>query len=301
MVPQARPWRPISPRALAIAAQPATRRECIDVLGYFAPMGAEPISPDSSGDPSADEWFGAWFDSPYYHRLYRDRDFSEAQKLLDDLVKRLRLPSGAKVLDLACGRGRHAVALRALGFDVTGVDLSPNNIAHAQRFADDLLRFHVHDMRLSLGEPDRFDCVLNLFTSFGYFASHATNMLVLQTVADALRPGGTMVLDYFNTSRVERTLVPKEDRMIEGTNFHLSRRLHNGCFEKRIEFIDDGGLPRCFTERVMALRPEHFEVAFAGAGLRVQAAFGDYDLNPYDPHTSPRLLYVVKKAPVEGA
>lgn len=187
------------------------------------------------------------------------------------------------------------MALRAHGFDVTGVDLSPSNIAHARRFEDDHLRFRVHDMRLPLGETNRFDCVLNLFTSFGYFASHATNMLVLQAVADALRPGGTMVLDYFNTSWVERTLVPKEDRTIEGTTFHLARRLHNGCFEKRIEFIDDDGSTRCFTERVMALRPEHFEVAFSGAGLRVQAAFGDYDLNPYDPHTSPRLLYVARK------
>jgi SAM-dependent methyltransferase len=263
-------------------------------------MGVEPISRDSSGDPRSGEWFGAWFDSPYYHRLYRNRDSSEARKLLDSLVKWLRLEPGAKVLDLACGRGRHAVALRARGFDVTGVDLSPSNIAYAQRFADDLLRFRVHDMRLPLGEPNRFDCVLNLFTSFGYFGSDAANILVLRLVADALRPGGILVLDYFNTPWVERTLVPEETKTIEGTTFHLTRRLHDGSFEKRIEFIDDEGQPKCFTERVMALRPRHFERAFAEAGLRLQAAFGDYELNPYDPHASPRQLYMVKKSDSEA-
>lgn len=261
-------------------------------------MGVDEQFPEPSGAPSAGEWFSAWFDSPYYHRLYRGRDAGEARKLLDHLVQWLRLAPGATVLDLACGRGRHAVDLRARGFDVTGVDLSPNNIAYAQRFADQLLRFRVHDMRLPLGEPNRFDCVLNLFTSFGYFASHAENVRVLQVVADALRPGGTLVLDYFNTAWVERTLVPDETRTIEGTTFHLTRRLHGGRFEKRIEFIDDQGQPKCFTERVMALEPQHFEQAFTAAGLRVQAAFGDYDLNPHDPRTSPRLLYVVRKSPV---
>lgn len=263
---------------------------------YFAPMDVDPTSLDPAGDPASGEWFSAWFDSPYYHRLYRDRSSNEAEKFLDTLLKRLPLQPGAKVLDLACGRGRHALALRARGFNVTGVDLSPNNIAHAQGFADAQLQFRVHDMRVPLGEPNRFDCVLNLFTSFGYFASHAANLLVLQVAAEALRPGGTLVLDYFNTSWLERALVPDESKTLEGTTFHLTRRLHEGSFEKRIEFIDDEGQPQCFTERVMALRPEHFEQAFAGAGLQVQAAFGDYDLNPFNPHTSPRLLYVVRKS-----
>ena len=265
-------------------------------------MDVNRTSSDAAGAPDTGEWFGSWFDSPYYHRLYGNRDASEARTLVDALVSRLRLEPGAKVLDLACGRGRHAVALRAHGLDVTGVDLSPGSIAHARRFADDRLRFRVHDMRLPLGEPDRYDCVLNLFTSFGYFPSLAENMRVLQAVAGALHPGGTLVLDYFNSAWVERTLVPEETKRVEGTTFRLARRLHEGCFEKRIEFVDDEGAPRNFTERVMALRPEHFEEGFAGAGLQVQAAFGDYGLNPYDPETSPRLLYMARKPPAaDGA
>ena len=241
------------------------------------------------------EWFSAWFDSPYYHRLYRERDQPEAHQLLDNLTAWLRLKPGARLLDLACGRGRHSVDLRRRGFDVTGVDLAPASIAHAQRAADEHLRFRVHDMRQSLGEPNHYDCVLNLFTSFGYFDSEAENVLVLQAVTEALRPGGELVLDYLNTHRVERALVAEETKTEGGTRFELRRRIHDGYFEKRITFPDDDGQPQTFTERVMALWPEQFEEYFRLAGLRVRACFGDYQLGPYVPETSPRLLYIVKK------
>jgi SAM-dependent methyltransferase len=241
------------------------------------------------------EWFSAWFDSVYYHRLYRERDQPEAHRLLDNLSEWLRLKPGARLLDLACGRGRHSVDLRKRGFDVTGVDLSPSSIAYAKQFEDEHLRFRVHDMRESLGEPNHYDCILNLFTSFGYFNSEAENVLVLQAIAEALRPGGELVLDYLNTHRVERTLVAEEVKTEGGTEFQLSRRIHDGYFEKRIRFTDDNGQPQVFTERVMALWPEQFEEYFHLAGLRVRACFGTYDLGAYDPETSPRLIYILKK------
>lgn len=261
------------------------------------------MSADSADFAAADsyvaarpaEWFTAWFDSQYYHRLYREHDQPEAHRLLDNVVAWLRLKPGARLLDLACGRGRHSVDLRRRGFDVTGVDLSPSSIAHARQMEDEHLRFRVHDMRESLGEPNRYDCVLNLFTSFGYFDSEAENVLVLQAVAEALRPGGELVLDYLNTHRVEQTLVAHETKTVGGTTFELHRRIHDGYFEKRIEFVDDGGQRQTFTERVLALWPEQFAEYFRLAGLRVRATFGDYELGPYDPATSPRLLYIVKK------
>ncbi len=251
-------------------------------------------TPSSSAAPAA-EWFSEWFDSPYYHRLYRERDQPEAQRLLDNLVSWLRLKPGARVLDLACGRGRYSLELRRRGFDVTGVDLAPASIAHAQQFADEHLRFRVHDMREALGEPGHYDCVLNLFTSFGYFDSEAENVLVLRAIADALRPGGELVLDYLNAHCVERKLIANEVKTERGTDFHIARRIQDGYFEKRIAFTDDDGHPQAFTERVMAIWPEQFDEYFRLAGLRVRAVFGDYDLGAYDAATSPRLLYIVKK------
>src|SRR5690606_8758177 len=115
------------------------------------------------------EWFKDWFNSPYYHLLYNHRDENEAIFFLDNLIAKLQPKPDARILDLACGRGRHAVYLRTKGFDVTGVDLSPENIRLAATTAGERLHFYVHDMRYLL-LSNYFDLVLNLFTSFGYFS-----------------------------------------------------------------------------------------------------------------------------------
>ncbi len=252
-------------------------------------------SPASVSPPA--EWFAEWFDSDYYHRLYYAHGEAEAQDFLDRLIAWLRLKSGARVLDLACGRGRHSRYLRAQGFDVTGVDLSTRSIAYAQAQASDdaHLRFRRHDMREPLHEPGQYHVILNLFTSFGYFDSEAENVLVLRAAAEALRPGGELVIDYLNTSRVRQTLVAAEEKTAGGTTFRLRRRIHDGFFEKEIDFRDDAGRPHHFRERVQALSPTQLETYFALAGLRVRATFGDYTLAPYDADASPRLIYVVKK------
>jgi 2-polyprenyl-3-methyl-5-hydroxy-6-metoxy-1,4-benzoquinol methylase len=72
----------------------------------------------------SENWYSSWFDTPYYHILYKDRNYREAQLFMDNLTHYLNLPEKAKVLDLACGKGRHAIYLNQLGFDVVGADLS---------------------------------------------------------------------------------------------------------------------------------------------------------------------------------
>ena len=96
---------------------------------------------------STKQWYASWFDTPYYHILYKDRDNSEAQGFMDNLTNYLNIPEGGKILDLACGKGRHSVYLNTLGYDVSGVDLSEQSIAHASQSANDRLHFYVHDMR----------------------------------------------------------------------------------------------------------------------------------------------------------
>ena len=78
-------------------------------------------------------WFVNWFDSPYYHTLYKNRDEKEAQVFIDNLVHHLQIKKGSKLIDIACGKGRHATYFNSLGLDVVGVDLSPNSIASAKK------------------------------------------------------------------------------------------------------------------------------------------------------------------------
>ena len=112
-------------------------------------------------------WFEEWFDSPYYHLLYCNRSAEEAESFIKKLTQKLDLRKGAKVLDVACGKGRHSRTLASLGYDVTGIDLSANSIAFAKNFENAHLKFEVFDMRKTYA-AQKFDYVFNLFSSFGY-------------------------------------------------------------------------------------------------------------------------------------
>src|SRR5688572_24580227 len=109
-------------------------------------------------------WFKEWFNSPYYHLLYNHRDDKEAITFINQLIKYLAPPVGSRMLDVACGKGRHSKALAEMGFDVTGIDLSFESINEALEFADENLHFFQHDMRLPFW-INYFDYAFNFFTS----------------------------------------------------------------------------------------------------------------------------------------
>lgn len=239
------------------------------------------------------EWYVGWFDSPYYHLLYNNRDFSEANFFISNLCKELHLQPRAKLWDLACGRGRHAMALNALGYDVVGTDLSHNSIAEALKHSNDTLDFYVHDMR----EPFRinyFDAVFNLFTSFGYFKKLSEDVLVFKNVANALKPGGVFVIDFLNVNKIPADLDVTYTEKREGQDFHIHKRVVHNTVCKRIEFTD-AGRDYYFEEAVTLLRHRDFEHFGASAGLDLLAAFGNYQLAPFDEHTSERLILLFKK------
>ncbi|TGE14276.1 SAM-dependent methyltransferase [Hymenobacter elongatus] len=242
----------------------------------------------------AAEWFSTWFDSPYYHLLYRERSHAEAHVFIDELLAHLHPKPTTRLLDLACGKGRHAIYLSKKGYDVTGVDLSPESIASAQQFAHEHLHFHVHDMRDTLPYGP-FDFIFNLFTSFGYFANETENVVALRSAAAALRLGGKMVIDFMNTERTVRELVAREEKTIGDITFRIRRHLDNDFIVKEISFLDQEGHARQYEERVRALSQERFEEYFQMAGLRLVEVLGDYHLGAYDEKTSPRMIFVLKK------
>lgn len=234
------------------------------------------------------EWFKDWFDSKYYHILYKHRDESEAQLFIDALVRQLRLPEGARVLDLPCGKGRHSIYLAKKGFNVTGVDLSEQSIAYAKRLECGNLHFFVHDMRVPL-RVNYFDAVLNLFTSIGYFERDTDNAKVISSAAKALKPGGTLVVDFMNAPKVIRGLVKEESKTIEGITFNIKRYVENGFIVKEIRFEDEGQ-SHLFTERVKALTQSDFETYFNSCGLKIIHLWGSYGLQDFDSRDSDRLI-----------
>lgn len=242
---------------------------------------------------SKDAWFERWFDSPYYHTLYKHRDEEEARYFIENLIHYLKPSPRANMLDMACGRGRHAKLLHELGFRVTGVDLSPANIEFAQQFAAEGLQFEVHDMRNTLCS-NVYDYVFNLFTSFGYFDSDYENLRAIDTMATALNRGGMLVLDYLNAGLIANQKQITEDKTIDGLHFTIRRYIAEKHVVKDIVVSCTDGVSH-FSEQVELLQKEDFERYFSDVGLGIEACFGDYDLNPYNAATSSRLIFIARK------
>ena len=252
------------------------------------------------------EWFASWFDSPYYHILYQNHNEQSAKDFIDNLFKKLtpqyselsehQIMSSYKILDLACGKGRHSRYMASKGFDVTGTDLAENSIKFARQFETDNLSFFQHDMRKSF-RINYFDYIFNIFTSFGYFEKEADNVTALKCVAEGLKPDGIFILDYFNTNWVRHTMIPNYTQTAAGIEFHIKKHIENNHIFKTIRFETESGESNNlvltkykFQEKVRLFTLTDFELIFEKAGLKIIEKFGDYQLNPFDEQKSNRLI-----------
>ncbi len=238
------------------------------------------------------EWFKNWFDTQYYHILYKERDYKEAADFIDALIRYLSPNPGSKFLDLACGKGRHSIYLNLKGFNVTGIDLSKNSIEFAKQSASSTLEFLVHDMRRELPERS-FDYIVNLFTSFGYFDDPEDDKLVLKMAKKALNPGGTFVLDYFNFAKSHLNFGNSFTKTIDSIQFDISKHIDNGRIIKAIEVTHQSRKMR-YEEHVRIYSLEQFKQLLSLVGLTLIDTFGNYAMEPFDEKTSERMILIAK-------
>ena len=237
-------------------------------------------------------WFASWFDTKYYHILYKDRNYREAQIFMDNLTHYLNLPEKAKVLDLACGKGRHSIYLNQLGFDVLGVDLSENSIADATKNTSDTLHFSVHDMREPM--PEKYDAIFNLFTSFGYFENADDNKKTLRSIKESLSEYGFAVIDFMNVNHVIDHLIENEIKIVDGIEFKIKRYVSNDNYiVKEIDF-EDNQTKFHFAEKVKAFTLNDFQAMMDDAGIYLLDTFGDYKLKKFHKKDSERLIMIFK-------
>jgi cyclopropane fatty-acyl-phospholipid synthase-like methyltransferase len=240
---------------------------------------------------STEKWYASWFDSPFYHILYKDRNYNEAQHFMDNLTAYLNLPDHAKILDLACGKGRHSIYLNSLGYDVTGADLSENSIAEASKAANETLHFKVHDMRDTCKE--KYDAIFNLFTSFGYFEKDEDNLTTIKAIHNSLNETGFACIDFMNVDYVIANLVPEEVKTVENIDFHIKRYVKENHIYKEIRFTSEGE-DYHFTEKVQALRLADFEQMMEESGIYLLDIFGNYKLQKFFKNDSERLIMIFK-------
>ena len=232
-----------------------------------------------------------WFDSDYYHILYKHRDYSEARNFIDNIVEYLDLKKGSKILDLACGIGRHSIYLEEIGFKVVGTDKSPNNIKRAKASQNQSLSFL--QMEMIDNTNHKYDGIFNLFTSFGY-VNHDYNLKTIKNIERQLKDNGTIIIDFMNTLFVKNNLVIEETKVIDDLSFKIKRKSDGKHIYKEIKFNDKKDY--FFQEKVMDLSLNDFENYLKRYSLKVIKTFGDYNLNEFDIENSERLIMVIKKS-----
>jgi SAM-dependent methyltransferase len=239
------------------------------------------------------QWYESWFDSPFYHVLYKKRDEREARLFIDTLIYFLDPKPNARMLDLACGKGRFSRFLAGKGYDVTGLDLSVNNIEFARQYETDNLSFFTQDMR-KVFRVNYFDFIFSFFTSFGYFESEKEDLQSLQSISTGLKKNGIFVLDFFNANYVIEHLVAEEVKKIDNISFNIRRWIEASYVFKTIQFVVEGK-EHFYQERVRLFKMEELENLLKMTDMRIEKVFGDYFLADFDLELSPRMILVIKK------
>jgi 2-polyprenyl-3-methyl-5-hydroxy-6-metoxy-1,4-benzoquinol methylase len=240
-------------------------------------------------------WFKHWFNSPYYHMLYKNRTQEEADGFVKNCVAKWNWENKFSLLDIACGKGRHAKAFASFGMDVTGIDLSEESIHDAQQFEHDKLHFYVHDMR-QIFRANYYDIVTNLFTSFGYFDHAHDNDLAANTIIKALKPGGKFLMDFVNQQYAFDAIKKNSNDKIEVEHVQFTiRKYTNGEQLIKEISIEDGDTKQQYQESVNSFSYTNMLNLFARQGLQHVESFGDYDLNGYGEMESPRMILLFEK------
>ncbi len=237
------------------------------------------------------EWFESWFGQAYID-LYPHRDEAEAEHAIDLISRTASTRKVNRVLDLACGAGRHSRAL-ADRWWTSGLDLSEVllRLAHQEQSPASFVR---GDMRVLPYANEAFDLVVNLFTSFGYFETDEEHVLVFDEVARVTAVGGTFVLDFLNAGRVLTTLVPYDERVIGGQVVEQTRTItDDGCYVHKI--IRIRGEHRTFIERVRLFTPGELKRMMENAGFAISACYGDYVASPLQRHSPRVILFGTRK------
>jgi SAM-dependent methyltransferase len=229
-----------------------------------------------------------------YSLIYPHRDDRTAAAEIAGLLRILEpLETGARVLDVGCGTGRHAVALTRAACRVHAIDLSPALLATACARCELAGRLIRADMRRLPVRPV-YDLVLSLFTSFGYFASDTENETALREMAGALRPAGRLVLDLANRTVIERTLVPEDVQERAGLRIRQRRRLTGARVRKEIEVEWEDGRRACFHEDVRLYTPQELLPVIQSLGLGDVVLYGSYEGAAWGP-SAERMLVIARK------
>lgn len=233
-------------------------------------------------------WYQNWFGNDYL-KVYSHRDKNEAIQLVELIFSNTQLLPDARILDVGCGQGRHLSIFAEHHFKITGIDLSSVllRIAKENNENNPTANFLQADMR-HLPLKSKFDLILNLFTSFGYFEKDEENQSVLEQIHQLLNKNGSFVFDYFNSDYIKNTLIPKHKKEVGEILVKQERYIENSRIKKKIELTKKGKKTTYF-ESVKLYSPDEIYEMLRSVKLKINNVFGNYDGSAFELN-SPRLL-----------
>lgn len=254
---------------------------------------------DRSTEAPPKDWWRSYFDAGYLDEYSPVFDIVEERRQVSRLSELLGLPQRSRVLDLACGQGRHAHLLAEAGFDVDGYDLSRDLLKVAKtRGVGPTLRYKRGDMRrLPVLWRRRFDGVVNLFTSFGFFDDPADDARVIHEVARVLKPGGVFLWQGGNRDALsDRFLRGDAWRTADGTAVRQDRSFDalSGFLAIESTWTRKRRVERR-VHRIRLYSATHLSALMASAGLVVEAAFDGFSPSPLT-RVSHEMLLVARRA-----
>ena len=250
------------------------------------------ITPAYSSDRP---WYETAFDRDYL-RVYAHRNEAAARTEAAFIISQMPLQARRRILDIACGAGRHMVWFCSAAELTVGVDRSSELLAEAAiRLGSLSTRTELicADMRHLPFEAE-FTCVALLFTSFGYFPTDQENLAVIQQACRVLTSGGVFWLDYLNEPYLRKNLQP-HTRHTDGRRIIEQHRkiTDQGRVEKRIRILTEGR-ERFINESVKLYSRQQIEQMFIRSGLAVHGLWGDFQGREHTDD-SPALIIMGRK------
>jgi SAM-dependent methyltransferase len=244
-------------------------------------------------------WYATYFGEEYFDVYGPMLSEERTAREVEGIVKLLDLPHGSRILDLACGHGRHAIPLAERGYQVTGQDLSEVFLKRARadaRARGVTIRWVHGDMR-EIPFVDEFDAIINIFTAFGYFESDAEDQQVLHQIHKALRPGGHFLLDLMHRDALVRRFQPfdvsrRNDGLVVTEERHFDQLA--GRTTVRVTLIYPDGRRTELGHVVRSYTPTELAGMLGRSALEVQAAYGGLDGSPL-MLDSRRLVVIAQK------
>lgn len=242
-----------------------------------------------------ENWYIDWFNTKEYLYVYKHRNEKDAEELVNLIQKNTQISENSTVLDLASGTGRHSILFAKRNYKVTAVDLSENLLSVAKKSSENAgvkINFINGDWRHFFIDA-RFDLVVNLFTSFGYFQDDYENFLLFRVAHQHLKKNGYFVIDFFNSFYLERNLITHSSIETPAGKITLERKIENKRVIKKIS-INNGSFKQYF-ESVKLYSVDEITAAMENEGLKIIQKYGDFYGNNFDIENSPRIIIIARK------